>query len=220
MKKIVFAVLCLLMAVAAAVNAGQQYNHPALDNVSPGSVPQNAACMMYGYDGSAGYYVPYVASDGSISVKPTSDKARSAVSFYAVGATAGTTGTETAITLTRSLATGATTTGNSFVITSGKKFRITQISLATRGSGTATAQATTFNVRLASGATGTTSTPVIFSARSATPATAAAWERVMFTIPDGYEITGDGTLQFGVTASSTYATNAPTWDVNIIGYEY
>ena len=43
----------------------------------------------------------------------------------------------------------------------------------------------------------------------------------MITLPaDGLEIPGDGTLQFGVTAAATYTTNAPTWDVVIIGYEY
>jgi hypothetical protein len=31
---------------------------------------------------------------------------------------------------------------------------------------------------------------------------------------------GDGTLQIGVTALATYTTNAPTWDVQIIGYEF
>jgi hypothetical protein len=56
--------------------------------------------------------------------------------------------------------------------------------------------------------------------RCATPQTANAWDRVLMAIPDGYEILGDGTLQFGITAAATYTTNAPTWDVTIVGFEY
>jgi len=144
-----------------------------------------------------------------------------AVTYYATGAAAGTTGTETAITLTRSLSTGPTTTGNSFVLTSGKKFKITHITVATRGHSTATAQVTTFNFRLnLASAVTTTSTPVFLSVRSATPATSLAWDRVAVPIADGYEIGGNGTLQFGVTANAVYTTNAPTWDISIIGFEY
>ena len=68
----------------------------------------------------------------------------------------------------------------------------------------------------------TTTSPVWFSARSATPATSFSWDRTaVFTFADaGPELLGDGTLQIGVTASAVFATNAPTWDVNIVGYEY
>ena len=149
------------------------------------------------------------------------DAGRTAVRYYAVAAAAGTTTTETAITLTRSSGTSATTTGTSFTPTSGKTFRIQAISFATRGNATATIQTTTFNLRInTAGAVTTTSTPVILSMRSATPATASAWDRILLEIPDGIEIAGDGTLQFGVTAAATYTTNAPTWDVTIIGFEY
>lgn len=149
------------------------------------------------------------------------DAGRTALSFYAVAAASGTTGTETAISLTKSSGTGATSAATSWVITNGKRFRITEITVATRGHATATIQSTTFNLRInTAGAVGTTSTPVIFSARSATPATASAWDRYVIPIPDGYEILGDGTLQFGITAAATFTTNAPTWDVNIIGFEY
>jgi hypothetical protein len=149
------------------------------------------------------------------------DAGRTAVRYFAVAAAAGTTGTETAITLTRSSGTAATSTGTSFVITSGKTFRIEAITFATRGNNTATAQTTTFNFRInTGGAVTTTTTPIILAMRSATPATANAWDRVFVTIPDGMEIEGTGTLQFGITAAATYTTNAPTWDVTIIGFEY
>lgn len=140
------------------------------------------------------------------------------VRFYAVAAAAGTTTTETAITLTLSRGTAATSTGASFVIPADKKYRFTSISFATRGHSTGTAQTTTFNLRVnTAGAVTTSSTPIVLSVRSATPATASAWDRVTFTEP--IEISGNGTLQFGVTAAATYVTNAPTWDVVLIGEE-
>lgn len=155
------------------------------------------------------------------SVQNLKDAGRRTLRYYAVAAAAGTTGTQTAITLTESSGTSATATGVSFTPTAGKTFRITAITFATRGNNTATAQTTTFNFRInTAGAVTTTSTPIILSMRSATPATANAWDRVMVEIPDGMEIPGDGTLQWGITAAATYATNAPTWDVTIIGFEY
>ena len=127
----------------------------------------------------------------------------------------------TDLTLTKSAGAAANVSAASFVVTSGKTFRVTSISVATRGHATATAQATTFSLRLnAAGAVTTTSTPVLLQARSATPATASAWDRVIVPIPDGFEIAGNGSVQIGVTANSVYTTNAPTWDVAIIGYEY
>jgi hypothetical protein len=149
------------------------------------------------------------------------DAGRTHINLYAVAAAAGATGTETAITLTRSAGTAATTTGTSFVVTNGKTLRITAISVATRGNATATAQTTTFSLRMNTvGAVTTASTPILLQARSATPATANAWDRVIIPIAGGFEIAGNGTIQIGITAVATYTTNAPTWDVTIIGYEY
>jgi hypothetical protein len=163
-----------------------------------------------GTQGSAGY-----------STQDLKDAGRTHLTFSAIAAAAGSTGTETAITLTKSSGTSATSTGASFVVTSGKRFRITHLSVATRGNATATIQTTTFALRInTAGAVTTTSTPIVFQARSATPATASAWDRYILPIPDGFEILGDGTLQFGITANATYTTNAPTWDVNILGFEY
>lgn len=142
------------------------------------------------------------------------------VRFYAVAAAAGTTTTETAITLTLSRGTAAVTTGTSFVIPTDKKYRITAISVATRGNAVATVQSTTFNFRInTAGAVTTSSTPVILSVRSATPAVASEWDRVTIPLDRPIELSGNGTLQFGVTAAATYTTNAPTWDVTIIGEE-
>lgn len=155
------------------------------------------------------------------SVQSLKDAGRTAVMYYAVAAAAGATNTETAITLTKASGTAATSTGTSFVITSGKIFRIIAITFATRGHNTATAQTTAFKFRInTGGAVITSTTPIILSMRSATPATANAWDRVIVPLPDGIEIAGDRTLQFGITAAATYTTNAPTWDVTIIGFEY
>jgi hypothetical protein len=151
----------------------------------------------------------------------TQQPARTQQAFYATAAAAGATGTETLITLTKSSGTAATTAASSFAITAGKTLRITAFSVATRGNATATTQTTTFNLRInTAGAITTTSTPVLLAARSATPATASAWDRVIIPVPDGFEIQGTGTLQWGLSAAATYTTNAPTWDVTILGYEY
>ncbi len=155
------------------------------------------------------------------SVQQFKDAGRSHQRYYATAVAAGTTTTETAISLTLSTENAATSSAASWIPSNNKKFRITYMSFATRGHSTATAQTTTFNLRMnTSGAVTTTSTPILLAMRSATAAVASAWDRVVVEIPDGMEISGDGTRQWGVTAAATYTTNAPTWDVTIIGYEY
>lgn len=147
---------------------------------------------------------------------------RTFIHLWASGAASGTTGTETAITLTRSTSPGAATgTGTSFTPTSGKRFRVTSLSIGSRGHATGTAQISTFTLRVnTAGATITTSNAVL-QARVATPATALAWDRWQFAVnDDGLELVGDGTLTFGMTANAVFVTNAPTWDVVITGYEY
>lgn len=146
---------------------------------------------------------------------------RSEVIYSATAVASGTTGTETAITLTRSSDLTATTTGTSFVFPSGKSFRITGIVLASRGHNTATAQVTTFNLRVnTGGAVTTTSTPILLKFRTMTGATANAVDRVVLNFNEPLQLVGDGTAQFGITANAVFTTNAPTWDVLITGYEY
>jgi hypothetical protein len=163
------------------------------------------------------------ASQGAtgFSTQDLKDAGRTAKSFYANNVASGTTTTETLITLTQSGGTAATTSASTYTITSGKTFRITALSVASRGSATATIQSTVFNLRLnTAGACVVTSTPILFAAQSATPATASAWDRVIIPIPDGYEIAGNGTIAICISAAATFVTNAPTWSVNLIGYEY
>lgn len=155
------------------------------------------------------------------STQDLKDAGRTAVIYYATAAAAGTTGTETAITLTKASGTSATSTAVSFAPTSGKRFRIQQLLVSAVGHATGTTQATTFALRInTAGAVITTSTPIVWKGRVQTPATTLAYQQISIPIPDGYEILGDGTLQFGVTANAVYTTNAPTWDVTLIGYEY
>lgn len=92
---------------------------------------------------------------------------------------------------------------------------------ASRGNVTATAQVTTFNLRInTGGAVITSTTPVVLSARTATQAVALDWDRVTVVLPDGMEFAGNGTIQFGLTANAVFTTNAPTWDALITGFEY
>ena len=167
-----------------------------------------------------GYIQPSTDS-GAVLVQQDINVGRTNVIYSAVAVASGTTTTETAITLVKSSGTAATTSAASFVVPANKKFRITSISVATRGNATATAQSTTFNLRMnTAGAVTTTSTPVLLSVRSATPATASAWDRFIVPLGEGFEIAGNGTIQIGMTAAATFVTNAPTWDVIITGYEY
>ena len=205
------------MADNTTLNVGTGGDTIASDDI--GGIKHQRVKITVGADG---------VNDGDVSsANPlpvmTVDTAKVPIQFWANAAAAGATNTETAITLTRSASPGAaTTSAASFVVTSGKRFRITSITFATRGNNTATAQVTTFNIRVNTAGAVTTTSNILFSARSATPATANAWDRTaVFNFADaGPEIVGDGTLQIGVTALATYTTNAPTWDVQIIGYEF
>lgn len=178
------------------------------------------ATVLHGIDTNGVMRPVLLDTAGRVAVQ--SGVGRTDVRFYAVAAAAGATTVETAISLTKSSGTSATSAAASWVVPSGKRFRITSIVFATRGNATATIQSTTFNLRVnTAGAVTTSSTPVILSARSATPATASAWDRLILDLPgDGLELVGDGTMQFGLTAAATFTTNAPTWDAVILGYEY
>lgn len=182
-----------------------------------GSVHYQRVKNCFGADGTA----TDVAAGAPMPIFPT-HTGRNVVHLWATGVASGTTGTETAITLTKSTAPGAaTSSAASHTVTSGKRFRITSITFAVRGHATATVEITTFSLRVnTAGATTTTSNPLV-QCRVATPATSLAWDRVQLFFDDmGLEMLGDGTLTFGVTANAVFVTNAPTWDVVITGYEY
>lgn len=157
-----------------------------------------------------------------LTIQELKDAGRTAISFYTNTFASGATTVEKIITWDQSKGTGAITAATaSYTITSGKTLRIMALSVATRGHLTPTIQTTTFKLRLnTAGACVVTSTPILLAAESATPATASAWDRVIIPMPDGYEIAGNGTIALCITAASTFTTNAPTWNVNLVGYEY
>jgi hypothetical protein len=204
------------MADNVAITPGAGTNI-ATDDV--GGVQHQRVKVEYGGDGSA-------TDVSNATPLPTFDRhdGRTFVQFYAAAVAAGATGVETAIPLLKAGTLGAApaAAAASQTAPSGKRFRITSITFAARGHATATAQVTSFAVRVnAAGAVTTSSTGILLPARVGTPATALAWDRVTFTFEDnGPEIIGDGTLQWGVTANAVFTTNAPTWDVLITGYEY
>jgi hypothetical protein len=141
---------------------------------------------------------------------------RTPVNFYATAVTG--VATETLISLTKSQGLTATSTATSFTNGIGKILRLESLTVATRGNAIATIQSTTFNLRYNStvAVVTITSTPVLLSVRSATPAVASEWDRV--TLPIGIELSGTG--QFGMSHISTFVTNAPTFDVILSGFEY
>ncbi len=168
-----------------------------------------------------GVTVARVSSIGQVGVQTPEDIGKTNVQYYASGAAAGTTTTETAITLTQASGSGATSNAVSFAIPAGKTFRMTSIIFATRGNVTATAQVTTFSVRVnTGGAVIVTTTPVILQGVSGSAATSNAFDRLAITGNDAIEIAGGASVQWGITANSVYVTNAPTWDVTVTGYLY
>jgi hypothetical protein len=205
------------MADNTTLNAGTGGDVIASDDIA--GVKHQRVKVEYGADGSA-------TDVSNSSPLPTFDRhdGRTLVQLYATGVAAGATGVETAINLAKAGTLGSAPAAAAASLTppSGKRFRITSITFASRGHATATAQVTTFNIRVnAAGAVTTSSTGILLQARTATPATALAWDRFTITFEDdGPELIGDGTLQWGVTANAVFTTNAPTWDVLITGYEF
>lgn len=147
---------------------------------------------------------------------------RKNINLYATAFASGATTIETIFTLTFAPNVGATSTLTTYPITNAKHFRITSLILSTVGNAVATAETTTFSLRVnASGACVVTSTPILTSFRLATTAVAGAIDRIFINPTDGIEVNNNGGgIQFCVTANSVFVANAPTWDVEISGYEY
>ncbi|RST30154.1 hypothetical protein HMF7854_04425 [Sphingomonas ginkgonis] len=205
------------MADNTTLNSGAGGDVIATDDI--GGIKHQRVKVEFGVDGQASD----VANSNPL---PTFDRhdGRTLVQFYATGVAAGATGAETAVPLTKAGTLGAAppAAAASLVPPSGKRFRITSLTFATRGNATATAQVTTFNIRVnAGGVVATTSPGILLQVRLATPATALAWDRLTISFEDdGPELVGDAALQWGITANAVFVTNAPTWDVLITGYEF
>lgn len=200
-----------LIVLAAGTNV---IGKAGIDQTTPGTtngvVVNDAPTLTKGTQGTKGF-----------AVQNLHDSGRTSIVLYATGAAVGSASTETAITLTKSSGTAATTSADSFVVTSGKTFRIQGVKFKTRANNTATTHTTIVRLRLnTAGAVGTSSTPVLFAGRCISGAVSQGTDVFEMLFPEGYEIVGDGTLQIGVTVLSSYTTNAPTIDVAIWGYEY
>lgn len=151
------------------------------------------------------------------------DTGRTTVNMYASAVTAGATATEALVSLTISRGTAATTTGTTFAITAGKTLRITGIRFQHIGHATATAATMTWRLRLnTAGAVALTSTPILIQARTQTPATSLAKDAYDVPIGEGMDIVNPtgGTVNIGFTVTPTFTTNAPTYDLHVIGFEF
>jgi hypothetical protein len=170
--------------------------------------------------GGASINLAEVTSNNELKV--FSEPVRTTINIYGSALAVGATTVEAALTLSKSAGTAAASSAASFVVTAGKRFRITSIVLAQVGSATATLATSIFRLRVnPTGAVTTATTPVIWqSPRILTPATASAYQQFSLPIPFGMDIFGDGTLQFGFTVNSTFVTNAPTVDIAVSGYEF
>lgn len=204
------------MADNVELNPGAGGSIIAADDI--GGVSYQRVKVVHGADGS---------NDGDVSgTNPlpvlSMDRDRTVLAFWALGVASAATNVDQLLTLTRSTAPGSTaTTGTSFVVTAGKRFRITSLMVAARGNNTATAQTTNFSIVVNTGGAVTTASEPMLAMRCPTPATANIVDRVVLQWShDGPEILGDGTLSWGIVSRSTYTTNAPTLDVQVVGYEY
>lgn len=139
---------------------------------------------------------------------------------YSAFFTAGTANSETVATLTASSGTSATTSGTSFTPTSGKTLRLTNALVGIRNMA-ATAASTMMSLRLnTAGACTASSTPILFSMRAGVVSTVFSFDKAVFGFNEGYEIVGNGTLQFCISTSTNWTTTAPQLDIILNGYEY
>jgi hypothetical protein len=123
--------------------------------------------------------------------------------------------TEAMVTLTPVTDGAAGATGTSFTVTSGKKFRLQSLSVATKNAGAA-GQGLVCNLRMSASGAVTTSSPLIATCGTGTSlATANIANGNTVTFPDGFELSGN--MQFGISQVGT-ATAGNT--VTLVGYEY
>lgn len=165
-----------------------------------------------------------VAQPGGLPFTPTltlSPPQRTAVVLWGAALAVGATNVESLLTLSQSRGTAAVVTGSSYVIPAGKRLKVQALLFTQVGSPTATAATTVFRWRYnPAGNVTTTSAPILLTTRLASPSTALSFQQFNVPLAEGYELAGDGTAAFGFTVTPTYTTNAPTVDVQLIGYEY
>lgn len=162
-----------------------------------------------------------------LSVQPLRDAGRTSVVYrpsHGIGAYAGFT-SDTAYAATMYKATGDGTvsaSGTSFVIPSGKTFRV-QAFRATMMVQSTSAVVTRVQVGLLINPAGavTTASSLALTMRLTGQATAGLPDHEDITIPEGFDIVGDGTLQIGVYLLANFASGSgPTIQFNLVGYEF
>lgn len=151
-----------------------------------------------------------------LSTQDLKDAGRTFVTLNADGV-AGVT-SNTALTFSKNVGNTVTATQTSYTITSGKTFRVQNITLALRSAAAAIAFAKVYLRSNSAGATVAASN-IIWSTEintnSATSGT-GAWTVVDF--PDGFEIAGDGTKSIGLSHLDQATTNLVS--ATLVGYEY
>lgn len=147
--------------------------------------------------------------------------ARTPVTISGVALAVGTSGTETLLTLAHERFPAAAVNATSYLVPAGRRLRIQNMVFTQVGNSTAAAATSIFRIRYnPAGAVTTTSAPILLPARLASPSQATSFQQLPVPIPEGFDITGDGVGQFGITVTTTWTLNAPTVDVLIVGYEY
>lgn len=141
--------------------------------------------------------------------------------MFTVSGLAATATTETGpVTYTISSGLGATTTGTTYTVTTGKTLRVQQIIVSARNSTGTTASPATFRIRAATSGAITTSSPLQAVVVAGTPASAQS-TYALANIPDGLEFPSASTLGFTIQQSNwVTASVVCTFDITVIGYEY
>jgi hypothetical protein len=208
------------LSAVEALAVGGGTPHDSVDTGSPvkigGVARSTTPTAVADGDRVSGWF----SQNGAQIVVPQTDTGRTAVTFTAAGLTSGTSTTKVMVTMNKSTVAGAAvSSASSFVITSGKRFRITNISVSVRAMA-ATVAIGLFELVINTAGAAVVGSPTGFTARAATPATTGIYDHKVIPIPDGLEILGNGTLQFGIAYTPTWTTTASQYDVVITGFEY
>lgn len=131
---------------------------------------------------------------------------------------------EALLTLTESRDGAAVTTFSSKIITSGKRFRITSLTVSAEAGGTTPAiSRCTLRLRVNTAGAVLITSPLQWVTTLSTPASAKSVVNFFQDFPDGMEFLGDGTKQIAFTWESpdwVTTTNIPAMTLTIFGFEY
>lgn len=206
------------VAVETAIPSGPNtIGVVGIDQATPGTtngvVINSVPAITKGTQGSTGF-----------TVQPLHDAGRTSVCFYtstssinAVGGyTSGTVYLHSMVQADGSATVSGAAT--SFVIPSGKIFRIQNIYLYTRENATANVYAAMFRLRLDTSGTVATTSPIIMEWVLGREALASAPLFITESYPEGFDIVGNGTTAFGLTVETSFTANSPVTRVKITGY--